>query len=118
MYADIFDPDTREEGFFAHAQAVFSCLRNGQQAELGILHWLREHAPETLFVATTDSHQEAIALYDNGASFVIQTEDLAAERLQALLTDSSTDFSELVQKGAAHREHLIAQSTDAKARFY
>ena len=106
FYADAFDPDTWEEGGFADAYAVVSCMIDGQQAELAILEWLRERQLETPFVAATDSRREAKELYEAGATFVIQTEDLAAEQIGILLKEFGDRLPALEDKARIYRDKL------------
>jgi Kef-type K+ transport system membrane component KefB len=102
MYLDVFDPDTWDMARFNHASAVISCLVAGQKAELAILRWLSEHEAEVPFVAATDSRREALELYQAGSTFVIQTEDLAAERLAVILEEYGNDLPALGALGAEH----------------
>lgn len=112
MYADMFDPDTWEEAKFDRADMIVSCLVRGQEAEIAILHWLREQGTNVPFIATTDSRVEALELYENGATFVIQTEDMAAEYASMLFRETKekkTDFSE---HGKRHHLLLKEKSKD------
>ena len=60
------DPDVWKQFAFEKAKVVVSCLVEGQEMELGIAAYLAEHAPDTPFVATTSSHDEALELYEAG----------------------------------------------------
>ena len=79
LYADMYDPDVWEEFHFDKARIIISCMVRGQEAELGIARWLKERRRDVPFVATTDSHEETLELYESGVRYVIQTEYLAAE---------------------------------------
>jgi Kef-type K+ transport system membrane component KefB len=113
LYADFADPDVWEETEFREAHAVFSCMIAGQQAELGILRWMRERGVEVPFVAATDSYDEAIELYENRAAYVIQTEDLASERLKELLGEFGEDTRRLAEGRDAHLALLKAKKAKA-----
>jgi len=102
MYADAFDPDTRDDGAFHKAKAIISCLISGQEAELGILNWLKEKGLEITFIVATDSYAEALELYQHKATYVLQTEELAAERLEELLDKYGSALGGLAPLGAEH----------------
>jgi Kef-type K+ transport system membrane component KefB len=105
-YADIFDPDVREEASFAHAAAIVSCMNDGQEAELGILYWLKNHGLQIPFVAATASRREARELYEAGATFVIQTEEMAAEQIGLLLDQYGEKLEDLEKPATRYREKL------------
>ena len=117
MYADIFDPDTWDDAGFRDAEAIISCLIAGQEAELGILRWMKDSGLEITFIAATDSYREALELYDAGATYVIQTEELAAERFGELLVEHGKSLKSLTTKGKKHRESLRSRSTDTIFKF-
>ena len=117
MYADIFDPDTWEEANFSKAYAIVSCMIQGQEVELAILNWLKNKKLDIPFIAATDSRFEALELYNKGATFVIQTEELAAEHIGLLLKEYGTSIGALSEKGKAYHGFLIASEKQATLRF-
>lgn len=106
MYADIYDPDTWEEAEIALSHLFVSCLPDGQEAELALLNWLKENNSGVPFIAATDSRSDALELYENGATYVIQTEDLAAERLYEIMHAKTENIEELAEYGKEHRGEL------------
>ncbi|MCH8888320.1 MAG: NAD-binding protein, partial [SAR324 cluster bacterium] len=86
LYADMDDPDVWKEFHFDKAKIVISCMVRGQEAEIAIARWIKERNPDVLFVATTDSQEEALELYESGVDYVIQTEFLAAEITREIFT--------------------------------
>lgn len=92
LYADMYDPDVWKEFHFDKAKIIISCLIRGQEAELGIARWLKETNPDVPFIAATDSHEEALELYEHGVRYVIQTEYLAAEIFREI-------FAQQIEKG-------------------
>ena len=72
LYADMYDPDVWKEFHFNKAKMVISCMVRGQEAEIAIARWIKARNPKVLFVATTDSQEEALELYENGADYVIR----------------------------------------------
>ncbi|MEE8436638.1 MAG: sodium:proton exchanger, partial [bacterium] len=83
------------------AKIVISCMVRGQEAEIAIARWIKERNPKVLFVATTDSQEEALELYESGVDYVIQTEFLAAEITREIFTrelaKGEEAFKELAQ---------------------
>ena len=116
MYADVFDPDTWDEANFKDARGIVSCLVSGQEAELGILNWMKDNELEIPFVATTDSNTEALALYKAGATFVVQTEALAAKQVGLLLEELQGQLHLLTEHGRNH--HSTLSNTRSKNDFY
>ena len=106
MYADIFDPDVREEASFHKARAIISCFIEAQEAELSILRWLRSRKLSTPFITTTDSHREALELYEAGATFVMHIEHLASERLEMIIKEYGPDLRKISPIGKAHYEKI------------
>ena len=117
MYADIFDPDTWGEANFTTACTIISCLIQGQEIELGILNWLKDKKMDIPFIAATDSRSEALELYNNGATFVIQTEDLAAEQIGLLLKEYGSSVENLSEKGKRYQDFLIEAKDRGGFRF-
>ena len=75
----------------------------GQEAELGIARWLREKNADVPVVAATDSHEEALELYENGVRYVIQTEYLAAESFRKIYAEEIGKGGKAFEEiGAAH----------------
>lgn len=105
-YLDAYDPDTRELAYFDKAALIVSCLIEGQKAELGILNWLQENDLSIPFVSTTDSRKDAARLYEAGASYVIQTEDLAAQKIEEIIEKVGNNFKEFKSHGDKHKEKL------------
>jgi len=109
VYADIYDPDAWDELQFAESSAIISCMIGGQEAETSLLRWLEEMGLKIPFIATTDSQFEAIELYSCGATYVIQTEELAAEAFHNLLkAKDGLAMDQLGNKGYEHHQKLIS----------
>ena len=109
VYADIYDPDAWDELQFAESSAIISCMIGGQEAETSLLRWLEEMGLKIPFIATTDSQFEAIELYSCGATYVIQTEELAAQAFHNLLkAKDGLSMDQLGNKGYEHHQKLIS----------
>lgn len=117
MYADAMDPDTWEEASLPTAAGVVSCMIGGQQAELSILRWLRDKGLRTPLVAATDSRADALELYREGATYVVETEDLAAESFGRILQEHGQSLDGLIARGKAHQERLHDAKGRATFRF-
>ena len=119
IYADIYDPDTWDELQFAEAAAIISCMVGGQEAEVSMLRWRKEMGLRIPFIATTDSHLEALELYKYGATYVIQTEELAAESFQQLLRgEHGLSMDQLADKGEGHHRKLTRIMGEEPARVW
>jgi len=105
-YADIYNPEVWKEFRFDKASMVISFLIGDQEAELTVCRYIKERNPSVSFIAATDSSAEAIELYGAGATYVIQTEELAARQFRQI-------FAEEMEKGeAAFEEHRRAHVED------
>ena len=119
IYADIYDPDTWDELQFAEAAAIISCMVGGQEAEVSILRWRKEIGLTIPLIATTDSHLEALELYKYGATYVIQTEELAAASFQRLLQgERGLSMDHLADKGEDHHRKLTRIMMEEPAKVW
>ena len=114
----MFDPDTWEEAKFDKAAMIVSCLVRGQEAEIAISQWLKDQRAEVPFIVTTDSRAEALELYENGATYVIQTEDMAAEYTSMLFHENMSKRDAFVELGKKHFHLLKEKSVDELFEFY
>lgn len=115
MYLDAYEPSTRDRAAFARAHVLVSCMIGALQAELGILAWLRSRRLSVPFLVATDSRADALTLYDGGATFVIQTEDMAAEQLRRLLGADELATGRLRDAGRA--SELRLRQLEGENRF-
>jgi Kef-type K+ transport system membrane component KefB len=107
MYADMQDPDIWHEFAFEKAKMVISCMIGGQDAEIQIARYINETNPNVPFLATTDSHEEALELYEKGIRYVIQTEYLAAVSFRQILREELKKEGEaFVNLGKEHHEEI------------
>jgi len=112
MYADVYDPDTWEDAAFADASAIISCVVSGQDAELGILKWMSDRDIAKPFIAATDSPREALELYEAGATYVIQTRELATVASRKLFHEHGLALEGLSDHGQQHWKALLDRSSD------
>ena len=87
LYADMEDPDVWAQFGFDKAKVIVSCLVEGQEMELGIAQFLKERSPETPFIATTASNEDALELYEAGVRYVIQTDFLASKSFRKVFEE-------------------------------
>jgi Kef-type K+ transport system membrane component KefB len=114
IYADIYDPDTWHETGFARARLIISCRVQDQEAELAILKWLKRESIEVPFMASTDSSFEALELYEHGAVYVIQGEELVSTNVQNLFHVGERS---IYPSGEAHRARLESLREEYPYRF-
>jgi Kef-type K+ transport system membrane component KefB len=119
LYADMEDPDVWKQFAFEKAKVVVSCLVEGQEMELGIAAYLAEHAPDTPFVATTSSHDEALELYEAGVRYVIQTDYLASKSFRKVFEEEMGKSTKeaFLQKGKDHWDATRQIQEDLGAIF-
>ena len=104
VYADPTDPKVWSEYKLDEARVVVSCLGNDLDADIKLAGFLRHNAPDTPYVAVTSSHSDSLNLYENGARYVIQTDELASKTFRVIFAEeidrpSSEAF---VEKGESH----------------
>jgi len=119
LYADMEDPDVWKQFAFEKAKVVVSCLVEGQEMELGIAAYLAEHAPDTPFIATTSSHDEALELYEAGVRYVIQTDFLASKSFRKVFEEEMGKSTKeaFLQKGKDHWDATRQIQEDLGAIF-
>jgi len=108
LYADMFDPDTWDHVVLESAQLVVSVLEDGQEAEISMGRYMKQHGGKAFFMCATESDEEALELYEGGIDFVIHTELLAVIKLTELLTSGSLD--RLANYGEEHKKRLKDQT--------
>lgn len=107
QYADMEDPDIWHDFAFEKAKMVISCMIGGQDAEVQIARYIQEKNPKVPFLATTDSHEEALELYEKGIRYVIQTEYLAAVSFRHILgQELEKNEDAFVNLGKQHHEEI------------
>jgi Kef-type K+ transport system membrane component KefB len=114
LYADIYDPDTWHETNFARARLIVSCRVHDQEAEIAILKWLKINSPEVPFMASSDLCHEALELYEHGAVYVIQGEELVGQHVHNLFR---VDEGSIYPSGEAHRARLESLREEYPYRF-
>ena len=106
IFADPTDPDIWEELHLDKANSIFSCFPEGINEDLEALNWLRNRNSKTHFIASTDGRLDALKLYDQGCTFVVQIEELAASKLGELLEDYGENISSLRSVGNHYYKYL------------
>ncbi len=104
VYADPTDQKTWEEYKLSDAKVVISCLGDDLEADIALSGHLKHHAPDLPFVAVTSSHMDSLKLYENGARYVIQTDELASKTFRNIFAEEiDKPISEsFVEKGESH----------------
>ena len=108
------DPDTWHESGFARARLIISCRVHDQEAEIAILKWLEINAADVPFIAASDSCFDALELYEHGAVYVIQGEELVSTNVHNLFDVAK---GVIHPSGAAHKARLESMREEYPYRF-
>eukprot|EP00928_Gymnodinium_smaydae_P021721 TRINITY_DN18507_c0_g1_i1.p1 TRINITY_DN18507_c0_g1~~TRINITY_DN18507_c0_g1_i1.p1 ORF type:complete len:772 (+),score=154.65 TRINITY_DN18507_c0_g1_i1:72-2387(+) len=98
QYGDITSPDVLEHAYHGEPSIILATVPD--TALVGttneeILRVMKEVWPTAKTIVTADNPAQAARLYSQGASYVLRSAKLCAERLQKLLADYDTGNSEL-----------------------
>ena len=104
VYADPTDRKAWQEYKLTDAKVVISCLGEDIDADVELANFLRHAAPDTPHVAVTSSHGESLKLYENGARYVIQTDELASKTFRNIFSEEIDKpiAESFVEKGENH----------------
>ena len=94
VYADPADPKVWKEYKLSEAKVVVSCMGSDLDADIELAGYIKRTSPDLPFLAVTTSHEDSLKLYENGARYVIQTEQLASKTFRGV-------FAEEIDKPAA-----------------
>jgi CPA2 family monovalent cation:H+ antiporter-2 len=94
VYADPNDPKVWQEYKLSAAKVVVSCMGSDLEADIQLASYIKRTSPDLPFLAVTTSHEDSLKLYESGARYVIQTEQLASKTFRGV-------FAEEIDKPAA-----------------
>jgi len=94
VYADPADPKVWKEYKLSEAKVVVSCMGSDLDADIELAGYIKRTSPDLPFLAVTTSHEDSLKLYESGARYVIQTEQLASKTFRGV-------FAEEIDKPAA-----------------
>jgi hypothetical protein len=104
-YGDASDTELLEEVGVAHAKLIVSTISDSETNQELIRH-VNFYNPEAVVVCNANSYEEAMQLYELGASYVMIPHFAGSERLSSLIHRNGIDRRHFDRYRAKHLEHL------------
>ncbi len=104
-YGDLGDTDFLEALDFRHAKMVVSTLRDFDTSVL-IVRAARAANKDAIVIAVSQQVDEALHLYQLGASYVITPQFLSGYHTSLLIEEYGLDLKKFLTEKARHLEHL------------
>ena len=106
IFGDVSDSDILQTANVASARMLIST--SGNLADnLSLLEYVSQTNRDLITIFTAPLRLDALALYENGASYVIVPEVVAGEHIRHLLRIYGTKGEKLVKAGKSHFNRLI-----------
>ena len=104
VYADPADPKVWQEYKLSEAKVVVSCMGSDLEADTELANYIKRTSPDLPFLAVTTSHEDSLKLYENGARYVIQTEQLASKTFRGVFAEEidKPSAESFLEKGDNH----------------
>ena len=104
VYADPTDPKVWQEYKISDAKVVVSCMGSDLDADIDLANYIKRTSPDLPFLAVTTSHEDSLKLYESGARFVIQTEQLASKTFRGVFAEEidKPAGESFMEKGSSH----------------
>ena len=104
VYADPADPKVWQEYKLSDAKVVVSCMGSDLEADMELASYIKRTSPELPFLAVTTSHEDSLKLYESGARYVIQTEQLASKTFRGVFAEEidKPAAESFLEKGSSH----------------
>ena len=73
-------------------------------ADVELANYIKKTSPDLPFIAVTPSHEDSLKLYENGARYVIQTEELASKTFRGVFAEEidKPAVESFLEKGSSH----------------
>ena len=74
------------------------------EADIQLAGYIKRTAPDIPFLAVTTSHEDSLKLYESGARYVIQTEQLASNTFRGVFAEEIDKpvTESFLEKGSNH----------------
>lgn len=105
VYGDAEDPELLDSLGLRHIKMAISTIPK-KDANLVILQALRKENQHAIFTALAHSVDDALTLYDAGASYVLLPHDIGSQHMSTLLDKHGLDGERYLEEKIAHIEHL------------
>lgn len=105
LYGDATDPELLEELQLDKCKLVVSTITDREINEY-LVHWLEAENPSVIFICSADNAEDAVALYDSGASYVMLPHHIGSEKIGNFLKRNGFKKSEFKKFRQKHLDSL------------
>lgn len=114
LYGDASDPELIEELGLDKSKLIVSTISDPAANEF-LAHWLSEHNPSAVFVASAESAYQAAKLYSEGASYVMMPHFIGSEKISTFIKRSNFKKSEFSKFREKHLQYLETHYSEEPA---
>ncbi len=112
MYGDATDPELLEEVGVEHAKLVVSTFTDHHVTTQLVTNVIK-HNPKIMIICHATNQEEAIQLYQLGATYVMIPHYIGSEKVSAFLKRNGTDKAQFEQFKEKHVAYLESHFTNA-----
>jgi len=105
MYGDAEDSNTLNELYLSKYKMVISTIPIYEINSL-ILQHVRERSDQTIVILVSNSIEDSLKLYDDGASYVIIPRYLGGEHASALIERNEFNINKFINDKVMHLDHI------------
>ena len=111
LYGDATDPELLAELHMAKAKLVVSTITD-QPTNISLLRYTMKHNKEAVFICHANDYNEAGALYDHGAAYVMLPHFIGSERMSMFINRNGLDKASFAQHRKKHLVELGRTAVD------
>lgn len=104
LYGDATDPELLAELHMSKAKLIVSTIAD-QPTNLSLLRYITKHNKNAIFICHANDYNEAGALYDHGAAYVMLPHFIGSERMSMFIHRNGLDKESFAQH---RKKHLVA----------
>ena len=113
LYGDATDGELLAELHMAKAKLVVSTITD-QPTNLQLLRYVMRHNKEAVFICHAEDYNQAAALYEHGAAYVMLPHFAGSERMSTFIERNGLNKDSFAQYG---KKHLLALGKSAVGRM-
>lgn len=113
LYGDATDGELLAELHMAKAKLVVSTITD-QPTNLQLLRYVMRHNKEAVFICHAEDYNQAAALYEHGAAYVMLPHFAGSERMSTFIERNGLNKASFAQYG---KRHLVALGKSAVGRM-
>jgi Kef-type K+ transport system membrane component KefB len=114
LYGDATDAELIEELQLDRVKLVVSTISDFAANEF-LAHWLKEHNPSAVFVASAETAYHAARLYTEGAAYVMMPHFIGSEKISTFIKKSELKKSEFNKFREKHLQYLETHYSEEPA---